>query len=461
MGIADHGPSESAGPKRQLSLFDSTSIIVGIIIGAGVYQIAPDVARGVFCPAEGAAGEFYSSLAVLLIWLIGGLLSLCGAITYAELATAYPQEGGDYVYLTRAFGRWAGFLFGWIQLVVVRPGDIALMALAFATYASQLYDPLSGQASDITAGVYSVAAVMILTAINVLGVREGKWVQNLLTSVKVLGLAAIIIVAVIGPGVPREPTAFEPMGIRLALIFVLFAFGGWNEMAYVAAEVRNPDRNILRALVVGTATVTVLYVLLNGAFLYSLGYYGLANSKAVAADAIATVFPDIGSRLISALICISALGAVNGLIFTGARISYALGADHHVFNFFSKWDPRTGTPLRALVVQGGIACTLLAALGNFIDVILYTAAAVYAFYFATSMALLVLRVREPHVRRPYRATGYPFTTLIFAIVCLLLIHAGVTYRPIHSAVAAGLILLGLPIFWLTRHIRPESRTATQ
>jgi APA family basic amino acid/polyamine antiporter len=267
--MAQAEPSARAVPKRELTLFDSTSLIVGIIIGAGIYQTAPDVARG-------AA----SGWGVLGLWAAGGLLSLCGALGYAELAAAYPREGGDYVYLTKAYGRWAGFLFGWIQLAVVRPGDIAVMAFAFATYARAIVDPLARSPFPHPQQVYAGAAVMALTAVNILGVREGKWTQNLLTVVKVLGLLAIVA---------------------------------------VAAEVRDPKRNIVRALVSGTAAVTVIYLLVNGAFLYALGFAGLAGSEAVAADTVRTAFPEIGGRLISVLICVSALGAVNGLVLTGAR----------------------------------------------------------------------------------------------------------------------------------------------
>jgi amino acid transporter len=389
---------------------------VGIIIGVGIYQMSPAVAKGVHC-----------WWGVLAIWLAGGLLSLFGALGYAELASAYPQEGGDYVYLSRAYGRWAGYLFGWIQLTIVRPGDIAVMAFAFAMYARTIYDPLANYQFSYSQRIYAAIAVVILTAINILGVKEGKWAQNILTTVKALGLLAIVGVAVVAP--QHSPTAeiFEPFPISLAFIFVLFTFGGWNEMAYVAAEVRNPRRNIVRALVLGSVAVTVLYLLVNGAFLYTLGYRGLATSEAVATDCISTVFPETGGRLIGALVCISALGAVNGLIFTGARISYALGAGHRTFGILGRWHGRTGTPIWALSVQGAIAVALIVIFGSFMDTILYTATAVYLFYFATSLSVIVLRYKEPKVERPYRVTGYPITTLIFCSVCVFLIYSAVSY----------------------------------
>jgi amino acid transporter len=423
-------------PTPQLSLFDSTCLIVGIIIGAGIYQMAPDIAQG----AGGAWG-------VLGIWALGGALSLCGALCYAELATAYPREGGDYVYLGRAYGQWAGFLFGWAQLAIVRPGDIAVMAFAFATYGCAVWDPLAGSAFPYGQQLYAVTATVVLTFINVLGVREGKWTQNLLTTVKAAGLLAIVCAACLAPPqAPRAETAGQ-LPYSLALIFVLFTYGGWNEMAYVAAEVRDPRRNIVRAMLLGMGAVTVLYLAVNGAFLHALGYAGLAGSKAVAADAVSVALPRAAGGLVSGLICVSALGAVNGLIFTGARISYAVGADHPLFRLLGRWHPRFGTPAAALLLQGAIAVTLIIVLGTFVNAILYTAATVYSFYLGSTLAVIVLRRKEPHVERPYRVPGYPLTPLVFGGVCTFLIYSAIVYKPWIALVSCGLLALGLPL-WL-------------
>lgn len=438
----------SVTPKRELSLFDSTCIIVGIIIGAGIYQMAPDIAKG-----AGSAWGVYG------IWIAGGLLSLCGALSYAELATAYPRAGGDYVYLSKAYGPWAGFLFGWAQLTVVRPGDIVVMAFAFATYARAIYDPWASH-PEISQRIFAGGATLVLTMINIIGVRQGKWTQNLLTMAKALGLLAIVGIALIAPRETKATAEVSGLPWTLALIFVLFTYGGWNEMAYVAAEVRDPRRNIVRALVTGTAAVIALYLLVNGAFLYTLGYKGLAGSQAVASETIATVFPTVGSRLISALVCVSALGAVNGLIFTGARISYALGEDHRLFKVLGRWDPRTGTPVWALAVQGFIALCLILAFGGYIDAILYTAAAVYAFYLGTSLSVIVLRFRERDVERPYKVTGYPITPLIFSGVCAFLIYSSLNYaravKPKSLVVLAIVLAVGIAIYLLTRGRRTQA-----
>ena len=385
---------------------------------------------------------------------------MCGALSYAELATAYPQEGGDYVYLSRAYGKWAGFLFGWAQLAIVRPGDIAVMAFAFATYARAISDPFAGTAFPYGQQIYAVAATVILTLINVLGVRQGKWTQNLLTTVKALGLLSIVGAAFVAQPSPAAPAAGGSLPYSLALIFVLFTYGGWNEMAYVAGEVKNPRRNIVRALFLGIAAVTLLYIMVNGAFLHILGYGGLTASKAVATETVATVFPQRAGMLISALICVSALGAVNGLIFTGARISYAVGADHRLFRFLGQWHPRMGTPAAALLVQGAIAVTLIIALGSFIDAVLYTAATVYSFYLASTVAIIVLQYKEPQVERPYKTLGYPVTTLVFTGVCLFLIYSAVTFKPWSAAIACGLWLRGVPLWRLSNRLSSRGQTST-
>jgi APA family basic amino acid/polyamine antiporter len=433
----------SSQPRQQLSLFDSTCLIVGIIIGAGIYQMAPDIAKGVASP-----------WGLLGIWVLGGALSLCGALCYAELATAYPKEGGDYVYLSRAYGPWAGFLFAWAQLAIVRPGDIAVMAFAFATYASAVFDPFAGSGLPYARQVYASGAVLIFTAINALGVREGKWTQNALTTAKAAGLL-LIVLAALRTRAPAVSSSAASLPFSLALIFVLFTYGGWNEMAYVAAEVRNPQKNIVRALVIGTLAVTVLYLMVNGAFLHALGFEGMRASQAVATDAVSRQFPRMGGVLISLLVCVSALGAVNGLTFTGARISYALGQDYPLFRGLGRWHPRFETPATALLVQGGIAITLIVVLGSFVNAVLYTAAVVYSFYFGSTVAVIVLRHKEPSVERPYRVPAYPVVPLVFAGVCLFLIRSAVLYKP-QIALAAGVLLLFGALLWL---LARRSRTA--
>jgi APA family basic amino acid/polyamine antiporter len=427
-------------PKRELSLFDSSCIIVGIIIGAGIYETAPTVAK---CLGSGAG--------VMLAWLAGGFLALTGALCYAELATAYPREGGDYVYLTRAYGRWSGYMFGWSQLAIVRPGDIALMAFIFGRYAQTLYAPCANSGR-----FYAAGAIVVLTVINILGVNAGKFTQNLLTIAKIVGLVAISLAGLTAPApAPLSPVpgTFSWEGLQLAFILVLFTFGGWNEMAYVAAEIKRPQQNIVRGLVIGTVAVTALYLLINSAFLSALGLAGLSNAQAVAVEMVGRVFPQAAGRVIAVLICISALGAVNGLVFTGARISYALGADHKSFRPLGRWSGRFGTPVWALVVQGVLSLVIVCAAGSFIATILYTAPVVWLFFLATGLSVFVLRRKEPLIPRPYKVSAYPLVPLVFAACCIFMLYSSASYalakKPVGLLFLGAILLVGAIVYRLS------------
>ncbi len=429
----------NAAPEKKLSLFDSTCIIVGIIIGAGIYETGPIV-----------AASMGSGAGVISIWLAGGLLALSGALCYAELATAYPREGGDYVYLSRAYGSASGYIFGWSQLAIIRPGDIALMAFVFGRYAETLYAPAGNMRV-----LYAVSAVVILTVINVLGVRGGKWTQNILTVIKTLGLLAIVAAGMLAPEAAKaaEPSSLTMGGLELALILVLFTYGGWNEMAYVAAEIKRPERNIVRALVTGTVAVAALYVLVNITFLHTLGYEKTASSQAVAVETVSAVFPDMAGRAISILICVSALGAVNGLIFTGARISYALGAEHDSFRRLGRWSGRFGTPVWALIAQGCLSLAIVLFAGSFIDTILYTAPVIWLFFLATGLSVFMLRQKEPDTLRPYKITGYPVTAIIFCACSTFMLYSSASYalrnKPAGLLVMIVILLAGVLVYRFT------------
>ena len=431
--LADAPPDDvpDAAPRRQLTLLDSTSIIVGIIIGAGFYETTPQVARAV-----GGVGP------VLAVWLLGGAISLVGALCYAELTSAYPRDGGEYVFLTRAFGRRVGFLFAWGGFWVVRPGNVGAMAYVFARYAHQLAPLPLGRHSP---AAYAAGAVVVLTAVNVLGVRSGKWTQNLLTGAKVAGLLAVFAVGLLSTpaGPVAAPTPVPPTslsGFYLAMILVLFTYGGWNEMSYVAAEVRDPARNILRALVLGTTAVVVIYLLGNAAFVRALGFEGLAGSHAVAADVLRLRFGGRGAAFISALICVSCLGALNGMILTGARIYYAVGTEHAAYAWLGKWDPRLGTPARSLLLQAAVTLALVVGFGLYDDgferLVVFTAPLFWLFFLLAGVSLFVLRAKEPDVVRPYRVAGYPWTPALFCASSAFLLYASLSYALANRAAEA-------------------------
>ena len=434
-------PGEFA-PRRQLTLLDSTCIIVGIIIGAGFYESTPRVAASV-----GGTGP------LLAVWLLGGAVALVGALCYAELSAAYPRDGGEYVFLTRAFGRRAGFLFAWGGFWVVRPGNIGAMAYVFARYAQQILPLPEGRHPLVS---YAVGAVVVLTAVNVLGVRSGKWTQNLLTAAKVVGLLAVFAMALLSPSgsrvaTPTPVSSTSPSGFYLAMILVLFSYGGWNEMSYVAAEVRDPRRNILRALVIGTVAVVAVYVVGNVAFVRALGFEGFARSQAVAADVLRPRLGDRGAAAVSALVCVSCLGALNGIILTGARIYYAFGTEHRAYAWLGRWDRGRGTPVRSLLLQGAVTLALVVGFGLYEDgferMVVFTAPLFWLFFLLAGVSLFVLRAKEPDLARPYRVAGYPLTPILFCLSSAFMLYASIAYalenRAAEAWWAIGLMAAGV------------------
>jgi amino acid transporter len=407
-------------PRAQLTLFDSICIIVGIVIGAGIYETTPVIARSV--PDEGW---------LIALWIAGGLVSLIGASCYAELATAYPYEGGDYIYLTRAYGRRTGFLFTWMGFWLVNPANIGAIAYIFARYANQIW-PLHGHTGLM---IHAVTAVVILTIVNICGVASGKWTQNIVTSAKVLGLLVIIIIGLFVTSAasdhPPASTADTVTDPGLAMIMVLFTYGGWSNISFVAAEVRNPRKNILRALVLGTMLITAIYILVNLAFIHTLGYSGVANASSVATNLMEVYSGKTGSLLISALICITCLGNLNGMILTNARIYYALGQDHSAYRWLGVWHAHLDAPVTALVLQAVITLALIISLGhadNVFQRLVIFSAPVYWFFFAlVTISLFILRRKDRSASRHYQVPYYPATPLLFTLVTCYMLYASMSY----------------------------------
>lgn len=441
-------PVARSAPRRQLTLVDSTAIIVGIIIGSGMYKAAPMIAGAVPGPA-----------ALLFVWLAGGAFALIGSLCYAELATAMPHEGGDYVYLSRAYGRSMGFLFAWCELWMIRSGAIGSLAFVFADYFNKVL-PLDRHAPLIYAG----GAVAALTAVNVLGVTMGKWTQNILTLAKVLGLLAVVGVGFVVTA-PQTASATAPQANwGLAMILVLYAYGGWNDMAYVGAEVRDPEKNVVRALLLGTAVVTLVYVLVNASFVHALGIEGMRGRDPVATKVVRLAWGDSGARAVSLLVAVSALGAINGMIFTGARIYYALGTEHRMFRPLGVWNSRCDTPLWSILAQGGIALGLVvtfaanadgAPRGGFERMVNVSFPPFWLFLLLVGVAVFRLRTREPGLNRPFRVPGYPLTPLLFCGGAAFMLWASVSHAyhewSREGFWAVGVLAAGLAAAWYDRH----------
>jgi amino acid transporter len=425
--------------RPTLRVIDVVAIIVGTVVGAGIFRTPSLVAANA------------SSEAVALgAWVAGGAISLIGALCYAELAAAYPSPGGDYHYLARAFGIRLAFLFAWARITVIQTGSIALLAFVIGDYASKLA-PL-GAASP---ALYAALTVVVITGVHVIGVRQGRLIQNLLTGAEVAGLV-LVITAGFALGTPSSlttaPVAASPtQGFGLMMVFVLLTYGGWNEAAYASAEIRGP-RGIVRALVWGIVAITALYLLVNVAFLRGLGLAGMAESKTVAADLMARAAGAGSAWVVSVLIVIAAATSVNAAVFTGARTAYALGRDFRPLAFLGRWHRRAGTPVNALVAQGTLALALVL-LGGFMregfeTMVEFTAPVFWLFFLLTGVSLLVLRRREPEVARPFTVPLYPVTPLVFCATCAYLLYASLAYSGSGSivgvaVVAAGALVLGL------------------
>ncbi len=409
----------------------------------------------------------------MVAWLLGGLLSLIGALCYAELATAYPEEGGDYVYLNRSFGSWVGFLFAWSQLWIVRPGSIGGIAFVFAEYANQIWPQAQGPQATYVLIAYAVVPIIVLTLINILGVPEGKWTQNILTTIKVLGLLAILLVGFLyatpAKSLAQPATAPQPFDLQafgMAMVFVLWTYGGWNEMAFVSAEVRDPNKNILRALLLGTVAVAAIYLLVTGAFLHALGFEAM-RSPALAADVLRLGIGDWAARAISLLICLSCLGVINGQIFTGARIYYAMGRDHRLYAWLGRWNARLGTPVASLTIQLLITVALVVWFGSttrgFERMIIFTTPAFWFFLVLVGLSVFVLRYREPATPRPFRTTFYPVTPILFCLSSAFMVYSSLSYA-IHQSswealLAVAILLSGVVMIYFNRPRRARSHAA--
>ena len=442
--------------KPTLSIFDAGALIIGMVIGASIYESPALIAVN--------AG---SANVTLIAWLLGGVMSIVGALCYAELATAYPHPGGNYHYLMRAFGKDIAFLFAWARMTVIQTGSIALLAFVFGNYATQIL-PLG----NYSPAIYAALSIVILTTINLMSVRQGKWTQNILTAAKVLGLFLVIYAGLaFNSSTPAVNSSnIESQGtFGLAMVFVLLTYGGWNEAAYISAEMRDVERNMTKVLIGSIITTAFIYLLINFAYIQGLGISGMAESKAVAADLMRRAVGEGGAKFVSFLVAISALGGINATIFTGARTNYALGKDFSIFGFLGKWSDRGNTPTNALLVQGAITLTLvfLGALVHegregFETMAAYTSPVFWFFFLLSGVALFVLRRKEPNIPRPFSVPGYPLTPLIFCLICAYMLQSSLTYATsisysIGAIIGVAVLLVGIPLLLLIRRQQSSAR----
>jgi basic amino acid/polyamine antiporter, APA family len=457
--VSGHG-----APKPALRVVDAVLITAGIVVGAGIFKTPASVAELAGSPEW-----------MLLAWIAGGVLSLIGALCYAELASTFPSAGGDYHFLRRAYGRDVSFLFAWARVTVITSGSIALLAFVFGEYATRVV-PL-GPASE---PIYAAGVVLLLTAVNLAGLRASSRVQNVLTVVELGGLVLVIAVglwlgiamgdvastggatgtavsdagaaAAAAAGAGAAGTAAGaatsasaggvPAMFGLVMVFVLLTYGGWNEAAYVSAEVRGGPRAIVRALLYALLLVTVIYVLAVYAMYSALGLAGLAGSDAPAADVLQRAFGPAGGQVIGLVVAVAALTSMNATMIVGARTNFALGVDWPRLRRLGAWDEVKNLPRVGFLVQGFISLALVAVgsfeRDGFAAMVEFTAPVFWSFFLLTGISVFVLRWREPDVPRPFRVPLYPLTPLVFCATCAYLLWSSVTYAQSQNATAVAL-----------------------
>jgi amino acid transporter len=387
---------------------------------------------------------------MLSAWGLGGVISLIGALCYAELATTYPHAGGNYIYLKQALGKEIAFLFAWARMTVVQTGSIALLAFVFGDYASQLLN-----LGALSPSLYATGAVVLFTGLNLLGVSQSKRAQNALTVLTVMGLLVVIVIglaaAVVPDAVVPKPAATN--NLSAAMIFVLLSYGGWNEAAYLSSEIKNPHRNITRALLWSVGIITALYVLLNVAYLRGLGLSAMAESNAIAADLMRQVFGQGGAIAISIIVAITSLSSMSASIFTGARTNFAFAQDVALHQFLGRRHTSASMQTSGFLVQAAISLALIL-LGTltrngFKTMVDYTAPVFWFFFLLSGISLFILRIRDPNRPRPFRVPLYPVIPLLFCAICGYLLYSSLVFTGVGAMVGVVVMGLGLPLlYWL-------------
>ena len=434
-----------------LSVMDATMVLVGVVIGIGIFGFPPLVAQ-----------HAHSEAVYIGLWCAGGLVMLVGALCYAELGSAYPGAGGEYLYLTRAWGRRVGLMFAWARCSVIQTGAIAVVAFIYGDYAQRLL-PLG----SLGPAVHAAISVVVLTGLNMIGTRYSKRLQWVFTVLTLIALAAVLIASLTASGgesviaASPAPLSGNTAGLLgMGMVFVLLTYGGWNEAAYLSGELRDPARNMSRVLLIGTAVVTGAYVLTNIALLEIFGLQGLRDTPALGAEVMQLAAGPYAAALLSLTICATALSTINGTIITGARVYYALGRDVPRLQALAGWSARNETPVSALVVQGVITLALVA-LGAFSQnsvqtMVAYTAPVFWLFMMLVAASVWRLRRLDPDRPRPFRVPLFPLPPLLLALTCAGLVVSSAMYAGAGALIGLAVLAAGAPLMRLLKPAQAAS-----
>jgi basic amino acid/polyamine antiporter, APA family len=430
-------------PRPEFKTFSAVAVTVGIVVGIGIFRLPPLVAEHSSTPVQ-----------FMAFWVAGGAISLLGALCYAELAASRPHTGGEYHYLSRAFGPAVGFIFSWGRMTVIQTGSIALIAFILGDYATLVLD-----LGAYSASIYAASAVVLLTAFNLLGTGHSRRLQNgitasivlILVSLSVWGLATVP--SELSSGADTVPAGSGQGGAAgMAMIFVLLTYGGWNEASYLTGELYNVKRTIVRVLIAGISLITALYILVNYTYLHVLGWEMLRNAETVGSDLTGVLLGSAGAFVVALIVAMAALSTANATIITGARTNYALGTDFKMLSFLGTWNPRTNAPSNALLVQGAIALLLVGlgtwsqeAVSTMVD---YTAPVFWSFLTLITLALFVFRRRDNGGERSYRVPLYPLTPILFLAACVFMLYSSLAFTGLGALIGVSILLAGVPIYVL-------------
>lgn len=431
---------------RKLGLLDATFIVIGIVIGSGIFLLPNLIAR-----------DLPSAFAIVAVWVVAGVLSYFGALAYAELGAMMPATGGQYVFLREAYGPGCAFLCGWVFVLAVMPGGIAFLAVSFSIYLDYFVH-LTPAMRDLV----SLALVAALSAANYIGIKESAWIQRIFTSAKLAGLALVIGAAVMAPraAAVREAPAhsLSYSGIGFAMTAVLMAYNGWSYVSFVAGEVRNPARNLPRALALGMIAVMALYLGANVAYLKVMSVGAIAATERVGAAVAQRTMGAAGAGVLSAVVLLSITGAINGCILTGARIPFAQANDGLFFTRFGRVHPRFETPGFAIAAQA-VWSGVLILTGSYESLFAYTMLSAWIFYTLSVAAVRVLRRKMPDAPRPYRMWGYPYTLWAFVALSVWFMADALLNQPKTSLIAFAIAAAGVP-FYLAWRAKSRTQPAT-
>ena len=432
--------------RRALGPFDATMVVIGGIIGSGIF-INPYI----------VAQRLDSSVLVLVAWAVGGAIALAGAFAYAELGALFPRAGGQYVYLRDGWHPLAGFLYGWALLALIESGAIAAVAIAFATYALRLVDR-----PDVAPVPLAVASIALLSMVNYFGVKPGSRLLNVLVLLKVAALVVLIGAGALAPAhagwwSDARTSAADSTGTLIAfgaaLVPILFAYGGWQNANYIAEEIDNPQRNLPLSLLTGTISVVAIYVLVNTIYLRALGLDGLAATTTPASTAAEITFGALGDRFVTAAIAISTFGFLNLAILAPTRVYYAMAADRAFLPALARLHPRYRTPYVAIAIQSSWSC-VLALSGSYGQLLNYVVFADWIFFGLTVATVPIFRKRVPLHRRPpgtFRTPGYPILPLAFSAIAAAVVFSVIYAEPYDAARGAILLVAGIPVYlWYVR-----------